>query len=203
MFVAEDRLLDKQIAEEFAITIRTLARWKLHPDFQEWVEKHRQVLRDAVLTTGIADKVNRVRRLDTDWQRMQAVISQRAAAAMRQAQEIQRNAATREPDAANRPVEEFAEAPGMMTGLVVKTVKGIGKGDDFQIVEIYNVDTGLLAEMRNTEKQAAQELGQWVEKGELSGPNGSPLQVRHTREELSGMDTADLARAIAEKVGHS
>jgi hypothetical protein len=34
---------------------------------------------------------------------------------------------------------------------------------------VYKVDTRLLAELRNHEKQAAEELGQWSEKRELPG----------------------------------
>lgn len=59
------------------------------------------------------------------------------------------------------------DVPGGNTGLLVRTTKGIGSGDTFQIVDEYAVDTGLLRELREHEKQAAQELGQWIDKSEV------------------------------------
>ena len=59
---------------------------------------------------------------------------------------------------------DFAEVPGGTTGLLVKDYKG--KDAD---TLVYKVDTGLLAELRNHEKQAAEELRQWSEKRELPG----------------------------------
>ena len=57
---------------------------------------------------------------------------------------------------------------GGNTGLLVRQVKGIGKGEDFQVVEEYAVDTGLLRELREHEKQAAIELGEWTEKQDVT-----------------------------------
>jgi hypothetical protein len=59
---------------------------------------------------------------------------------------------------------EFAKVAGGKTGLLVKTYKQIGAGKDSQLVEEYAVDTAMLKEMRAHEQQAAQELGQWIEK---------------------------------------
>jgi hypothetical protein len=58
----------------------------------------------------------------------------------------------------------FADVPGGTTGLLVKDYKG--KDAD---QPVYKVDTRLLAELRAHEKQAAEELGQWSEKQELTG----------------------------------
>jgi hypothetical protein len=43
------------------------------------------------------------------------------------------------------------------------------KGDNARTVEVYAVDDGLLAEMRNHEKQAAQEPGPWTDKTQVTG----------------------------------
>jgi hypothetical protein len=51
-------------------------------------------------------------------------------------------------------------------GLSPKTLKGIGKGEDFQTVEEYRVDTASIAEIRDIQKQAAEELGQWIKRTE-------------------------------------
>ena len=49
------------------------------------------------------------------------------------------------------------------------------KGKRFETIEEFLIDTGLLREMREHEKQAAIELGEWAEKREFSGPGGSNL----------------------------
>jgi len=41
-----------------------------------------------------------------------------------------------------------------------------GKGEDFRTVEEYRVDTATIAEIRDIQKQAAQELGQWIKRTE-------------------------------------
>jgi hypothetical protein len=38
----------------------------------------------------------------------------------------------------------------------------------------------LLGELRAHERQAAEELGQWTEKRELTGKNGGPLEIKVT-----------------------
>lgn len=59
---------------------------------------------------------------------------------------------------------EMMKAAGGSTGLLVRKLKQIGSGENAELVEEFEVDTGLLKEMREHEKQAAQELGQWVER---------------------------------------
>src|SRR5262249_32081265 len=62
---------------------------------------------------------------------------------------------------------------GGRTGLIVHNVKGVGKGDNFQLIDLYEVDVALLREMRECERQAAQEVGQWVEKVAPTNPDGT------------------------------
>ena len=62
--------------------------------------------------------------------------------------------------------KDMAAVPGGKTGIVTKTLKGIGKGEDFQAIEEYRVDTGTIAEIRDVQKQAAEELGQWIRRTE-------------------------------------
>lgn len=151
---------DEQIAERVGVTRDAITSWKLAPEFQARISEHVEAQREACMSEGIADRRNRVRRLGDTWERLQQVIRERA-------------------------VELDGAAAGGGTGLLVHQVKGIGKGESFRVVDEYAVDTGLLAELRQIEKQAAQELGQWVEKGELSGKDGSPLlnslEVRFVR----------------------
>jgi len=61
---------------------------------------------------------------------------------------------------------DLANVPGGKTGIVTKTIKGIGNGDDFQIVEIYEVDTATIGKICDIQKLVAEELGQRVERTE-------------------------------------
>jgi hypothetical protein len=151
--VAEDALTDAEISAKADVTRQTLCNWKSHPDFAARVEGHRSAIREAVRSRGIAIKENRVAALEDRWRRLRRVIEQRAAS------------------------PQFAEVPGGSTGLISRDQKGLGKGEDFEIVDVYRVDTGLLKELREHEKQAAQELGQWADKHEISGPDGGAIPV--------------------------
>lgn len=117
------------------------------------VEAETQILHEAVRDEGISSRQNRVDALNDRWHRMKQVIDERAV----------------EPGIEN--------VPGGSTGLLVRSHKMIGSGRDATVVEEYGVDVGLLKEMRAHEQQAAQELGQWADKTEISGPNGGPLQA--------------------------
>lgn len=143
LLVAEDNLSDERIAERLSITRQGLVKWKRHPAFQERVKAVRDEIRAAVVARGIADKQNRVDALNERWARMHDVIESRASAG--------------------------GDAPGASTGLLYKTIKVVGSGKDQYEVEEWAVDTGLLREMREHEKQAAQELGQWTEKVQTDG----------------------------------
>jgi len=61
------------------------------------------------------------------------------------------------------------EVPGGKTGLLVREYKGHSD------LPVYKIDTGLLKEMRDLEKEIAIELGQWTEKKELTGAGGGAL----------------------------
>jgi hypothetical protein len=164
LLVAEDLRTDAAIAAEAGISDRQLRTWKAHPDFAARVDQVRAELRAAVLAEGIASRQNRVDALNERWRRMQRVIDARAI--------------------------EHADVPGGDTGLLVRQIKlvkiysttsspdDVDDPDDTDVlisakmnaqVAEYAVDTGLLKELREHEKQAAQELGQWTEKQELSG----------------------------------
>jgi predicted DNA-binding protein (UPF0251 family) len=138
--VFDDNLSDEQIAAKIGITRRTLARWKLLPEFIARIDLLRQQTRLAILTQGVADKVSRIGAYNDRWQRMQQVITQRQ--------------------------EEYRGRgiAGGESGLLVHTVKAVGSGPAAYTVDEYAVDTGLLREMREIEKQAAIEIGDWVEK---------------------------------------
>jgi len=84
----------------------------------------------------------------------------------------------------------LADVPGGTTGLVLKQLKQVkhlyeADPDDEDsksfstTVELWEhaVDTGYLREIRELEKHAAQDLGQWKETTELTGKDGEPLLI--------------------------
>jgi hypothetical protein len=160
--VAEDKQTDTEIAAEVGVVQRTLERWKQHPTFQQKVAEIVEAYRQSVLTQGIADRVKRVSALNDRWNRMQQVVEERAVD------------------------EQMQHVPGGKTGLMVHQVKAVGRGEDFQLIDLYIVDDGLLSEMRATEKQAAQELGQWEEKSSVRTEGSVAVKV------LKGVSMDDL-----------
>lgn len=64
---------------------------------------------------------------------------------------------------------DLATVPGGDTGLIVRQMKSVGFGENNTLVEEYAFDAALSRELRETLKQAAQELGQWSEKQEVDG----------------------------------
>lgn len=147
---AEDVLSNEQIASAIGVTRRAIDYWRIAPEFQTRVTEIVAAYADAIKDAGIANLQNRVAGYNDRWDRMHRVIEARAV--------------------------ELAAVPGGETGLLVHTYKMAG-GREPIVMDEYAVDTGLLAEMRATEKQAAQELGQWTEKQEVTGKGGKPIAV--------------------------
>lgn len=63
----------------------------------------------------------------------------------------------------------LSDVPGGQTGLLCRDFKGL--------IPVYKVDAALLREMRELEKQAAIEVGDWTEKKELTGEDGGAIPV--------------------------
>jgi hypothetical protein len=64
---------------------------------------------------------------------------------------------------------EMASVAGGKTGTLTHTLKGIGSGDKAQVVDEYEVDTGLLKELREHERQLRDELNDFT-------PNLKPVE---------------------------
>lgn len=137
--VAADERTNAEICAQVGISRQTLANWKNSPEFAARVEEHRADYRATVRSRGIARLERRVEALHDRWVRMRRIIEERAAD------------------------RELAGVPGGTTGLIVKHTKAAGSGETFQLINEYVVDAALLRELREHEKQAAQELGQWIE----------------------------------------
>lgn len=134
--------------------LRTLKDWSRIHNWQQRLADIAEAERQAIVARGIAERQNRIDALADRHRRMQRVIESRA--------------------------QEHADIPGGDTGLLVRQVKVVKVHGEFETdekgrsrfvptgeaieVEEYAVDTALLKEMREHEKQAAIELGQWSEK---------------------------------------
>jgi hypothetical protein len=127
-------LTDVEIAKQAGVHKATLERWKKAPEFQVRVREVRASLESEAsgiaLQYGIADARERIRSLDERWKKMRRVIAERA----------------------EDPVME--EAAGGRTGLLVHRRRVIGHGGNSLTVDEYQVDTGLLRELRETARQA-------------------------------------------------
>lgn len=164
LLVADDSLSDQQIADKVGISKRQLERWKEDAFFADRVQDHVIAQRAALKAEGIANKKNRVARLNEDWLRMQALRDARATVAKeRRAWEAEE--ALKHPEQNHPPHDADA---GSETGLLVRQEKPTQYGT----VLDYAFDRALMAELRAHEEQAAKELGQWVEKTAATDPSG-------------------------------
>lgn len=145
VLVAEDRLSDEQIAAEVGIDRRTLTRWRGVPAFMARVDRLIEEFRGEVDRYAIAQVGRRVAALQDRWRRLHLVIEERAGH------------------------EEMQGVAGGTSGLLVRDVKQIGRGETATVEEVFRVDTGLLREMREMEEQAARELGQRSVKHDHTG----------------------------------
>jgi len=170
LLLAQKRQTDEEIALEVGLKDRTqLWRWRQHPDFAARVAAHEAELLAALKAEGIANRQNRIDGYNDRYRRLEEVIADRAA----------------DPT--------MAAVPGGKTGLLAREVKFVvvyeakrPEGAEpaaptalfpakyKEPVEVYTVDTGTLKELRAVAQQAAQDLGQWTEKRELSGGDGEP-----------------------------
>jgi hypothetical protein len=79
-------------------------------------------------------------------------------------------------------------------GYLVTTVKGIGGGDNWREVEEVAFDAALARELRELEKQAATEAGQWVEKVAPTSPDGNDPYQPFSEDERNALVSSVMAR---------
>jgi hypothetical protein len=165
--LAEGDLSTTEIGERLDLGRSTLWRWRQYPEFAAKVEEIRETIRTEIRRHGIAVIEQRVAALHNRWKRLERVIRERG----------------------NDP--GMQDVPGGATGLLVRRVKMIGTGPGAREVEEFAVDTGLLSELRAHEQQAAQELGQWTSKTDVTS-GGEPVKtVLHFEYNGFGPDPRD------------
>ena len=138
--LADGRLSQEEIAERAGVSRSTIKRWLKDAEFAAKVDELVEDFAKEVRRRGLANLARRVAAQNDRWQRLQRVIEERA----------------------DDP--QFENVAGGRTGLITVDWKTLGAGESAQIMPIYSVDTGLLKELREHEKLAAQELGQWEER---------------------------------------
>jgi len=179
--LAEDRLSDEKIARDIGLNQRTsLWEWKQHPDFLARID---QINADYASTIGrlaITQRARRLTALNDRWRRMQDLVEAREEAYVPELGG----------DALREQVRHTRDRTGRDTGLVVE------KPGEFGVE--YAFDAALMNEMLKAEKQAAQEMGQWVEKLAPTTPNGEAAYEPIDLTRLSADDLRALHH-LAEK----
>lgn len=156
--LAEGNMTVEDVARAVGVTKITIYNWRKEPGFLEHVEEIRKHLADLSLRFPIARKLYRLANLNERLLQMQRICDARA-----------------------------AEAPakhGGDSGLLVRRLRTIGRGENERVIEEYVFDSALVKEMRETEKQAAEELGDIVKKLAPTTPDG--------KDEYTGIPTLDL-----------
>lgn len=153
VLVAEDAISNERIAEECGVSSKTLYNWKLLPEFQAVVREKTQELDDAVSQLQFAKRRGRLEALNAQATDYQTIVKERAEWFGRH-----------EPD-----------VPGGKTGRIIRQEKVIGTGRNAVATTEYALDKGLEAQFDNVLVQIARERGEWLDKRELTGANGTPL----------------------------
>lgn len=151
-----------------------LKRWSQQHGWQARLGEIAEQERQAIVKRGIADKQFRVNTLNDLHGRMLKVIESRG--------------------------EANTDLTGGDTGLVVREVTYLPSG---ATRERHEVDTGLLKSIQEYQKQAAQELGQWVEKIAPTDPTGKHEYADLTDEERANKLAELLERARARRAGQA
>lgn len=154
----EDRLTDREIAEECAVSETQLRRWKRNPQFRTLLKSLGKKFDAELVQVGIASKRGRLESMLDQHRRMQLIIDERAT----------------DPHMQN--------VPGGRSGLLVRQYKAVGP----KIAVEYAFDAGLHREMRELKRQIAVECGQWVEKLAPTNPEGDREYGELTESERAG-----------------
>lgn len=135
---------EDRVAAQVGVAQATLRKWRQGPDSVQQNAESAKADEPSMLHGGIACCANRIHALDKRWRALLTIVDERGA----------------------DPV--MAHVPGGRTGLLTRSFKTIGKGEDSLIISFFHIDFRLLAELSRIEKQAAQELGQWGNPPEIA-----------------------------------
>lgn len=155
--LADGELEIGQIAEKVGVSRMTLLRWRKEEKFSARVDELVTEINEQVKDLAIARKMHRVRFLSRLQARIQQAIDERAV----------------DPS--------MATVPGGGTGLVVrKVVASAGQLISYE----YAIDTATVRQLQSIQEQVAKELGQIVDKREVTGKDGGPIETADARDKL-------------------
>lgn len=152
--VAADALSNAEIAAQVNIGERTLQTWKQHPEFAARVAELVAAFAERARSSGLGRIDVRMAAYRDRHDRMNDLIAARAASS--------------------------GKGVGAETGLLVRSSKIVSSGEGSYVVEEWTFDNQLMRELRELEKQAAQDAGDWSEKVEHSGDVGAVV-IREIR----------------------
>lgn len=169
LLLAEDEFTDEAIAAQARITRSTLSKWKRHPEFAAQIREHVAEFQERAREAGLGRLDKRMAAYNDRHRRMTQLITARG--------------------------DDMAEeSPDGETGLLVRQLKRVlhvyepdphdEEGELVEQTELtaeYLFDAALMRELRELEKQIAQDTGQWSEKREVSGPDGGAVVIREIR----------------------
>lgn len=141
--LAEDSLTGEEIAQELGVNRATLHRWSVRPEFAARIAEINEATAAALIKKGVRVKANRLEKLNTAVEKIEALIAARAS--------------------------DMKTVPGGETGLLVRRKKIIGSGENAQSIDEYQADMAVIKEYRELLKQAAIELGEWTERQSIEG----------------------------------
>jgi hypothetical protein len=150
--IVEGKLTRREIGEVVGVSARHLQNWAKKPDFQEMIENARLVYSKRFLTEGLAQRGRRLLVLNQVHEKVLDAVTERANS------------------------DDMQNVPGGTTGMVAKQIKGIGKGDDFAVIETYSIDTPVVKSILEIHNAVREELGENKQRLEMTGPDGQPLQ---------------------------
>ena len=139
---------------------KLLKNAKVKARVKELAEHVAEHVAEKIIAVSIASRNDRLAAADRRWKLMEQLMAARAA-------EMAEIAKT----------DPKKIAAGASTGLLVKRIKAVGSGANFKLGYEYEFDAALFREMRELEKQAAQDVGDWTEKRQVTGKDGGPLSV--------------------------
>lgn len=154
MLLAKHETSDAQIAAQVGVSRQALHQWKQHREFIDRVHAHVEAERVALTSVEIASKLERVQDYQDIRSRLKQLIDQRAELA---AQAVLDNPGS-------ELAQEIEAVPGAKTGLLVRKEKVMGQGAAARTIVEWEIDRAAIELLLAVDKQAAQELGQWIEK---------------------------------------
>lgn len=174
LLVAQDELTNVEIARRVGVSRQGLSKWKQSPEFMARVEGLLEYMAEAVRERGIGGQGNRMAALNDRWAKLQRVMAARA-----KGMESVPGGDSGLLVPRVRMVKLYAVAPdeGGENAIEGEVVDGAGRAAPALVskapvagwravpVAEYVVDVGLLRELREHERQAAMELGQWGQGG--------------------------------------